>query len=52
MIEYDENILKICSICVILATIFLLIGIVTSEIEISKNKAREIYDNSYNEKGR
>ena len=52
MIEYDGNILKICSICVILATIFLLIGIVTSEIEISKNKVRKIYDNSYSEKGK
>ena len=52
MIEYDENILKICSICVIFATIFLLIGIITSEIEIGKNEVRGIYDNSYSEKGK
>lgn len=50
--EYDKRVLVICSICVLLGIIFLLIGIITSEIEISKNQARGIYDNCYNEKGK
>ncbi len=42
--EYDKKILVIMSICVMLGTLFLIFGIITSEIEIRK----ETYDNINN----
>lgn len=45
--EYDNRAMIIAGICVVVGTILMLIGIITSEIEITKNQTEEIYDNSY-----
>lgn len=42
--DYDNRAMIIAGICVIVGTILMLIGIITSEIEIRKNEAKEIYD--------
>lgn len=46
--EYDDKTIFVISICIIFGTILLLIGIITSEIEITKNETKEIYDNFNN----
>jgi hypothetical protein len=46
-VEYDNRAMIIAGICVVVGTILMLIGIITSEIEITKNQTEEIYDNSY-----
>lgn len=45
--NYDNRAMIIAGICVVAGTILMLIGIITSEIEITKNQTEEIYDNSY-----
>ena len=46
--EYDSKAIFVISVCIIFGTILLLIGIITSEIEITKNETKEIYDNFNN----
>lgn len=46
--NYDNRAMIIAGICVVVGTILMLIGIITSEIEITKNQAKEIYDKSNN----
>lgn len=46
--NYDNIAMIIAGICVVVGTILMLIGIITSEIEITKNKEKEIYDKSNN----
>lgn len=46
--NYDNRAMIIAGICVVVGTILMLIGIITSEIEIIKNKEKEIYDKSNN----
>lgn len=43
--EYDDRALIIMGICVAIGTIMLLIGIISSEVEIVRNQHKEIYDN-------
>lgn len=43
--EYDRRALIIAGICIAIGTILMLIGIVTSEIDIIRNQSEEIYDN-------
>ena len=45
---YDKKALVIAGICVVAGTILMLIGIITSEIEIRRNQYEEIYDNTNN----
>ena len=46
--EYDRKTLIIAGICIIIGVVFMLLGIITSEIEIRKNQSEEIYDNINN----
>lgn len=46
--EYDRKELIIAGICIIIGVIFMLLGIITSEIEINKNQSKGIYDNINN----
>lgn len=43
--EYDRRALIIAGICIVIGTILMLIGVITSEIEININQSEEIYDN-------
>lgn len=44
--EYDEKALTLCALCIIFGCIFLIIGVITSEIEINKYKCEELYGES------
>ena len=46
--EYDNRVLIIMGLCVAIGTIMLLIGIISSEVEIVRNQHKEIYDNINN----